>query len=229
MYCTVLSEPLFANKVIVPRFLHFPPVQGTVQYRKPTMQTYQKATQKGLEQFLNIILFDDCETPELGSDKSYPLASVAHFADLEEHFLNPNRSNMRHLENCISSIAFLPCADLKDNIWSAFLESPAKTIIYQLMKFQNPTYSLQVNVPQMDDTKIKRMLLTLDIMPYQIKVFLTNQFADIFDYLDLLGGKIQKASYDDLLTRYNQPKAIDEAIANATVGVHDQITPQIVY
>lgn len=229
MYCTVLSEPLFANKVIVPRFLHFPPVQGTVQYRKPNMQTYQKATQKGLEQFLNIILFDDCETPELGSDNSYPLASVAYFGDLEEHLLNPNRSNMRHLENCISSIAFLPCTDLKDNIWSAFLESPAKSIIYKLMNSQNKAYSIQIFVPEMDDTKIKSLLLTLDIMPYQIKVFLTNQFADIFDYLDLMGGKIQKASYDDLVIRYNQPKTIDKAIANATVGVHDQITPQIVY
>lgn len=184
---------------------------------------------EGLEKFINYLLFNNIQLPELSSDDSYPLGEYItrrfYFPDDDPETADAEWG-MRHFENMITGFSLEnKYKKARMEIVKFYESSPAKNIMYDLIEGQKTSYiDYDLSPLTLDDEGIRFAFVEMSTVPIYIKAFLTNHFADIFQEYNFENKTIPKIKYDNLLKKYLRKKTVIEIMNNMNIGIHNQIT-----
>jgi hypothetical protein len=194
---------------------------------KNEIQNFEKFG--GLEKFINNLLFNNIQLPELLSDDSYPLGeriTTRYYFPDDDPATADAEWGMRQFENAITSFSWEnKHKKAREEIVKVYESSAAKNIIQDLIENQKTSYiDYDLSPLDLNDEDIKFAFVETFIVPIHIKSFLSNHFADIFQEYNFENKTIPKAQYDNLLKKYLKYKTREEILHNMHVGIHNQVT-----
>lgn len=159
----------------------------------------------GLEEFLNLLLFDNTNTPDLISDKYFPLSKK-----INEAFNNQSKSSrsdnllgLRLIESTIRELTLNKNhRKTRREIVKCYNASFVRNIIDALDLDQRDSYLDNELEIRIDDWMLPNFFSTQPFIPYQIKCYLSNKFIDLFEHFNPRKDKISVIKYHRLLEKY---------------------------
>jgi hypothetical protein len=170
------------------------------------------------EKFLNLLLFDRFELPEL-QDGYYPLTDFSQMYNqtmFEGAMMCPN-VGIQHFTNAVATFFIESNAEDRTNLFNCYMHSHARSVINIINDNQNPSYlglsKYKFTNFTVEDLEFATVVRSEDTP--QVLSFLFNHFADFYFEVKIDGQNISVDNYQNLLKKYIRNTEVEKVLENS--------------
>lgn len=178
------------------------------------------------KRFLNLLLFDQFDLPELDQGK-YPLTDFPRMYNLimcDEVMISPN-AGIQHFTNAVTT--FFMDSDPEDriNLFNCYMHSHARLVVNTIIDNQKSSYLglSKHEFTDFTDEDLEFATVVRSEDTPQILSFLLSHFADFYFEVKIDGQNISVDNYQYLLKKYNRVIEVEKVLENSKSSLFSEL------